>query len=167
MNKFFFFLLGGLVSIALPTQATVLFGSGLNSAIGGRTVPSLNLGIGTDSFEVLTSSVGVATKAYSHSAYSLGGYWTKKAGDFFFGQIISGFGIGAIYAHRTFKDMTAAEEKKEDFALGPALFSRWKMAGPFFVSVEAIVGVNVGSNIGDFLAMNYRDQVNLIIGFEM
>ncbi len=167
MNKIFFFLLGCLISFSRPTSASIQFGSGLNSAIGGRTVPSINLGVGTDSFEVLTSSVGVATKAYSHSAYSLGGYWTKKAGDLFFGQVVSGFGVGAIYAHRTFKDMTAAEEKKEDFALGPALFSRWKLAGPFFISVEGIVGINVGSHFGDFIAMNYRDQVNLIIGFEL
>lgn len=153
--------------LSAPSLASVQFGSGLSSATAGRVVPTLNVGLGTDSFEVLGSSTGVATAAYSHSAYSIGGYWTKKVGDLFFGQVVSGFGLGSIYEHRTFKDLTAVEEKAEDFAFGPALFSRWKIAGPLFISVEAILGVNVGSRVGDLIGMNYRDQVNLIIGFEL
>jgi hypothetical protein len=142
-------------------------GIGYNNATGGRIVPSLNLGLGTGTFEVLLSSTGVSTKAYSHSAYSLGGYWTRSLGDFLFGKIESGYGFGGIYAYRTFKDLNSAEEKRSDFAIGPAFFSRWFLASPGYISVEAILGLgNPGRDLGDMLGMNVRDQVNFAVGVQ-
>jgi hypothetical protein len=154
--------------ISLSVEAHLQVGSGFNSATGGRLVPSLNLGFGNDSFAVLGSSTGVATKAYSHSAYSLSGYWTKKAGDFLWGDLVAGFGAGAFYAQRTFKDTNTPEETKSDFALGPAFFSQWRLLSPMYISVEGICGFGgSGSASGQIFGLSYRDHVNFIFGVEL
>ena len=158
-----------LLTLSFSAKATIDIGTGFNSATGGRVVPSLNLGIGWDSFIVVGSSTGVATSVYSHSAYSLGGYWTKKAGDFIWGDITAGFGLGAFYEARTYKPSTSTtEETSNEASFGPAFFSQWKFLGPVFISVEAIAGIgNSGSATGQILGLNYRDHVNFILGVEL
>lgn len=164
------FFLSLLLSVftTFSASAHVKIGSGFNSATGGRLVPSLNIGAGSDSFVVLVSSTGVATTVYSHSAYSLGGYWTKKAGDFLWGDLIAGFGVGSFYEHRTFKDLNTAEEVKTDFALGPAFFSQWKFLSPLYISVEAVCGFgSFESATNEIMGLSYRDHVNFIFGVEL
>ncbi len=56
----------------------IYIGTGANSATGGRLVPSLNFGIGSDKMMFLASSTGVATESYFHSAYTLSAYWKKR-----------------------------------------------------------------------------------------
>jgi hypothetical protein len=153
--------------VALGAHASIYLGTGYNNATGGRVIPSLNIGAGGSTYDVLISSTGVSTKSYSHSAYSVGGYWTKNLGDFLTGKIKVGYGFGASYAHRTFQDLNQSEEKKTDLALGPAFFSRWYFIESVFISVEAILGLgDPGRDFGDMLAMNVRDQVNFSLGVE-
>lgn len=153
---------------SLHAQAVFLLGTGFNSSTAGRLVPSLNLGVGSSSFQVLASSTGVATKTYNHSAYTLGGYWTWNSGPFLLGDIYSGFGVGTLYASRLYQDIGAREQKKSDFAIGPAFFGRWLLADFFYISVEAIIGIGDPSlRLGDMLTLNFRDHVNFSIGFQL
>lgn len=168
MKSLLVFLITVLTLVARPAAAGFQIGTGFNSETGGRLIPSLNIGVNTGAFEVLFSSTGVSTTAYSHSSYSLGAYWTRKSGDFLFGSIVAGFGVGSLYAVRTFQDTGAEEEKKDDFALGPAFFGRWFLAGSAFLSVEAVYGLGDPSlHLGDILGMNARDHVNFSIGVEL
>jgi hypothetical protein len=154
------------LTFALEAHAVIEFGTGFNSATGGRVVPSLNLGVGSESFEVLFSSTGVSTAVYYSSSYTLGAYWTWDSGDFIFGKVSSGFGVGGIYGVHNFKDVGATEETKNDFAVGPAFFSRWHFCDPFYFSVEAIYGIGT-DHLGDMLALNARDHVNFIFGVRL
>lgn len=156
------------VFLAPPALAYVQIGTGFNSATGGRLVPSVNLGIGGDSFVLLSSSTGVATSVYNHAAYSLSGYWIKKAGNFFWGDVVAGFGIGSFYESRTYKDIGSAEETQTDFAAGPAFFSKWNFLSPVYLSVEAVCGLgDPRSTSGQILGLSYRDHVNFILGVQL
>lgn len=151
----------------MNAEAAIQLGTGFNSSTGGRLIPSLNLGFGGDSFQILFSSTGVATKAYSHSAYTLGVYRAWESGDLLLGRVVSGFGIGALYALRTYQDTGAPEEKKNDFAAGPAFFGRWVLVGILYSSVEAILGIgDPRYKLGDMLTLNFRDHVNFSVGLE-
>ncbi len=113
-------------------------------------------------------STGVSTTAYYHSAYRLSAYKTWKAGDYFIGNIEAGFGAGALYAIRSFKDSTTEEEKKSDYVIGPSFFARWMFAAPFFITVDSVYGIIGPSNrYGDIFALNARDNVNFTIGFSL
>lgn len=153
------------LQLAFEARADLLLGTGFNSATGGRLVPALNLGAGSNSFEVLFSSTGVSTQAYYHSAYKLGAYWTWKAGDFFIGSVEAGLGPGALYAERSFQDTGVSPETKNDYVLGPTFFVRWVIFDPVFLAVEGLYGLIGPSNrYGDIVALNARDSVSLIIG---
>jgi hypothetical protein len=153
---------------AFKAQAAVQVGTGFNSATSGRLVPALHLGVGSDSFETLFTSTGVSTTAYYHSAYKLSAYWTWKAGDFLVGHVEAGFGAGGLYAVRSFKDSTSAEETKSDYVLGPAFFARWVFWDPAFVAVDSLYGLFGPSNrYGDLLGLNARDNVSFIIGIRL
>lgn len=157
-----------LVLFPIIGHATYQLGSGYNSATGGRIVPSLNLGIGSDSFRVLFSSTGVATSAYYQSAYTLGGYWTRKAGEIASGSLITGFGVGVLYAERGFQNSSSVLEKKTDYVLGPAFFSQWNFLGPAFIAVEGIYGIiGPSSRYYDLATLNARDHVNFILGVSL
>ena len=150
------------------TLAACQLGTGFNSATGGRLVPSINLGVGSSSFEVIFSSTGVSTPAYYHSAYKVAGYWTWKAGDFLIGDIDAGFGAGALYAVRSFADTGAQFETKSDYVLGPAFFVRWSFLGPVFLAVDSLYGVVGPSNrFLDIVSLNARDNVNFMIGIRL
>jgi hypothetical protein len=149
-------------------EAGLQVGSGFNSATGGRIVPSVNLGVGSDSFRVLFSSTGVATSAYYQSSYTQGAYWTQKAGEIFGGAVVTGFGVGGLYAERGFLSSSSVLEKKGDYVLGPAFFSQWNFLGPVFIGVEGLYGLIGPSNrYYDIVSLNARDHVNFIIGVSL
>lgn len=140
-------------------------GSGINSATGGRKVPSLNFGAGSDSFMMLFSTTGVATAAYYQSTYTLGAYVSRKAGDIASRPVITGFGAAALYSERGFQDTGTELEKKNDYVIGPAFYSQWNFYGPFYVSVEGLYGIiGPSGRWYDLVSLNARDHVNFIVG---
>lgn len=162
INKLLYFIV---ILFFFDARAGLLIGSGFNSATGGRLVPSLNLGVGSDSFEVLFTSTGVSTPAYYHSAYKLGAYWTWKAGDFLVGNIDAGFGGGALYAIRSFADTGAQADTKTDYVLGPTFFARWNFWEPVFIGVDGLYGlIGPSGKNGDVLVLNARDNVSFVLG---
>ena len=149
-------------------EAGYQLGSGFNSATGGRIVPSINLGVGSESFRVLFSSTGVATSSYYQSSYTLGAYWTRNAGEILGGSIVTGFGAATLYSERGFQDSASTLEKKTDYVLGPAFFSQWNLLGPIFIAVEGIYGIIGPSNrYYDLATLNARDHVNFIFGVSL
>lgn len=159
-----YFLLLFFVSTAV--DATILLGSGFNSATGGRLVPALNAGYATDTLELQLSSTGVATTAYYHSSYRLSTYWTWNAGEFLFGTADSGFGVGALYAVRGYKDTQTST--KSDYVVGPAFFVRWTLWGPMYIAVDGLYGlIGPSDRNGDLIGLNARDNVNFVVGFKL
>ncbi|MFN7824250.1 MAG: hypothetical protein ACK5P6_02710 [Pseudobdellovibrionaceae bacterium] len=150
------------------TFASLQFGTGANSATGGRLVPSLNLGLGTDRIMFLASSTGVATESYYHSNYTLSMYWKRNAGEIGWGPVTTGFGVGSLYAKRGFQDSATTEIEKSDWVLGPAFYSQWNFLGGFYLSVEGIYGIiGPSSRNFDLAGLNARDHVNFILGFSL
>jgi hypothetical protein len=161
-------LAGLLILLSFKANASVLLGTGFNSATGGRLVPALNLGIGIESYEASLSSTGVATAAYYHSSYKLSLFRTWKAGEFLFGTAEAGFGLGGLYAVRSFKDTGTPADTKYDYVLGPAFFVRWVFVEPVFLAVEGLYGLIGPSNrYGDLFSLNARDNVTFIIGIRL
>lgn len=154
--------------ISTSASASLLFGSGFNSATGGRLVPAINAGYSGSTMEVQFSSTGVSTTAYYQSSYRLSTYWQLPAGDFLFGTTDAGFGAGVLYAVRGYKSTTTQSETKTDYVVGPAFQVRWMIAGPFYIAVDALYGLFGPSNRnGDLIALNARDNVNFVIGFKL
>ena len=163
MLRFLFLIF--LIFLSIPSIARIVLGTGFNSATAGRIVPSITLGVGKDSFEFLFSSTGVATKAYYHSAYRFSGYWIWSTKDTFFNQIDTGFGPGALYASRGYKELDGTSESKSDFVFGPSFFVRWMVTENIFVTVDALYGlIGPSDRFGDILGLNARDNVTFIAG---
>lgn len=149
----------------VEAQAVGFVGSGFNSATGGRLIPTLNLGLGTKSFEIQFSSTGVSTTAYYQSIYKFGGYWTYQAGKFIFGRVEAGFGPGLLFSVRGFADDGASEQTKTDYVIGPTFFVRWVMVGPLYISVDGLYGlIGPSSRAGDLVGLNARDNASFSIG---
>lgn len=147
--------------ISDPAQATIEMGLGYSSATTGHTSPALILGLGAGDWAMTGSSTGYQTTAYYHSSYTLNYYWTWGSGDFFWGKLESGFGIGTLYAIRGFTDQGSTEETKSDFNLGPAFRLKWIFLDPVFISLEALFGLR---DLTQHLALNAQDSINLSLG---
>lgn len=154
--------------ISAVANATIFLGTGFNSATSGRLVPALNAGYAGQTLELQLSSTGVATTAYYHSSYRMSLYKTWKAGDFLFGTTESGFGAGALYGVRGYKETETVTETKSDYVVGPTFFVRWMLWGPMYISVDGLYGIiGPSSRNGDLIGLNARDNVNFVIGFKL
>jgi hypothetical protein len=72
--------------------------------LSGRFVPALAIGISNSSWGIFASSTGVANQYYFQSNYQLSYYWIHNSGTMWGGVISPGFGVGAMYTVRSFKD---------------------------------------------------------------
>lgn len=156
------------LSLTLGTAlayANVDFGVGMTSAMGGRQVPSLSAAYRGAQWEFTGFATGVQNEFYFHSAYGLNGYRVWKSGLLLNGQVLSGFGLGAIYSTRGFMDTGATtEDTKADVALGPALEMLWFFAGPVYLRLEALYGLR---DLGAHLTLNAQDFVHLSLGLSL
>ena len=147
-----------LVLFAIPSLwAGIDLGLGFNSATSGRMIPALVGGAAFSDSRLSGSMTGVKSGYYYHSSYNLNYYKTWKAGDLFFGEMESGFGIGGLYAIRSFQDdgsLTAST--KSDFVLGPAFEMQWLFTRVTYVSLEMLWGIRELTN---HLALNAQDVV--------
>lgn len=84
------------------------------------------------------------------------------------GTVEAGFGVGTLYAVRSFKESDTETETKSDYVVGPAFFVRWVFLGPAFIGVDSLYGLVGPSNrYGDIIGLNARDNVNFVIGFRL
>ena len=125
-------------------------------------VPGVELGAGTENWRGSVSAVGVQNAYYYHSSYTGSFYRTWKSGSLFWAEVESGVGGGFMYAERGFQDEgSTTEEKKSDFALGPAFFVQWQFAGPVYLKLDMLWGLR---GISPLIGLNGQDVVFLSLG---
>lgn len=129
-------------------SADVEIGLGMSSTIG-RFVPALSASYVAEPWAISGSSVGVQTPVYYESAYTLAGYKTWKAGDFWWGPVTAGFGGGLAYSQRGYRTSASGDPSHlTDFNLGPAFRVQWNFLGgslPIFFNFDAIYGLGLAS----------------------
>jgi hypothetical protein len=108
--------------ILLNASAAIDVGTSLNSAMQGRVVPSLYIGLDEGTRHISFHSTGVATELYYHNVYTLSYYIQDNFGEFLFTNLVAGAGIGVMYAKLGYReDKGAQEESADDFVFGPGL----------------------------------------------
>jgi hypothetical protein len=132
---FFILILFSQKSIAAITHS-IQVGIGLNSALSARYIPGLTAGIDFGDWSLSGTSTGVQTTAYYQALYSLGVYKTWNIGNFFWGDLIGGFGAGFGY-----NEIGYLTEKKSEIFFGPAFKITWEVASPIVFAFEAIYGL--------------------------
>jgi hypothetical protein len=127
-------------------------GVGYASATDGRPIPGLNAGFLLGQKYLITGSAsGVSTKAYYSSAYTFNVIYSNNFGKTFFGEIHAGLGIGGMYGKKAIlvetKDSHGAdkEEVNEDGAFGPSFRVAVFPAKNFYIALEYMMGLGVGS----------------------
>lgn len=150
-----------LLGFSLPASASFHLGTGMSSAMSGRPVPGLDLGVGGESWRATFSAIGTNSNIYYHTSYTASLFSSWKLGSLFWGEIESGLGGGIMGASRGFLDTgSATEEKKNDIAIGPAFFVQWYFAGPAYLKIDMIWGIRGMAIIG----LNGQDVIFASLG---
>jgi hypothetical protein len=134
------------------------------SATSGRQIPALAGGISTANWALTGTSTGVRSYYYYHNTYSLSYFRVWQSGELWWGKVKSGFGVGAFYYEREFRDEGTAPKKDQDFGLGPAFQVRWFPLGPVYFNMEVIFGLR---DIFANLLMNGQNLVTFSLGVEI
>lgn len=143
--------------ISLSSHAEIMLGSGMSSVTKGRTVPNLYTGYDAGAYVVSAYGVGVKTEVYYHSAYRISYYEQATFG----GNKRIGFGLGAHYSVRGFKNGKVAEEEKEtDFSIGPGFRFAYEFGDIFFATLETMYGINGLM----FAALSFQNVNSLNLG---
>ena len=151
---------------ALPidsSRAAITIGTQTSAITDGRALPGLHLGVDISEYRVRVMSTGVSSQLYYQSAWSLEALSTWSAGQFLWGPVTAGFGGGLLYEKRGFRlTPNSALDESDDFVIGPAFQVAWKIAGPIYITVDAIFGLQ-GLN---FFALNFQHVTSLGLGLE-
>ncbi len=140
-------------------------GIGMNSVYTARRVPGIHLGISGKSFGVFGSTSGVRSSSYFHNSYVLNFMKMWSPGDFWWGKLTAGFGVGIFYATVGYKPANyAVAETYRDWTAGPALRLNWLILKPVFVAVDAMYGIR---NPLSFIAMYSQDIASLSFGIQL
>lgn len=136
-----FFVLFFLLSFSLTTvRADIILATGVSSITGGRVNPLLNTGYDSPNFSISFSSLGIKNQVYYHSGYTLITSFQSDLGDYLWGGLRGGFGLGLHYAKRGLDDGNGLEEKS-DFAVGPSIRITWTLLPNTFIGLESIYGL--------------------------
>lgn len=161
-NLFFFFVLLS----PLYSTAKVNIGAGTSSFTSGRAVPSLNLGIETDSkWSAEFQSEGVQTTVYSQNAWTLAGYKVVHENKSEFLGASIGAGLGATYIVRAYRTSpTATTDKLTESVVGPYLSARFN-AGVFFIGFNTLLGLT--SEVQQHILLNFQEVSHITIGVSL
>lgn len=164
MTKFFWFF--ALLLLPLCSEARLNIGAGTSSFTYGRSVPSLNLAIETDSgWNLEYQGEGVQTTIYSQNAWTLGGYKTVHSirGGLLGSSI--GAGLGTSYILRTYRTSTTAPTDTEsDYVIGPYLSVKFNI-GMFFIGFNTLLGLT--KEIQQHILLNYQEVSHITIGVSL
>ena len=147
---------------AVQAHADVDLGVGMTSVIG-RYVPAASGAYVSDTWMMSGSTTGVRSSVYYVSAYTLAGYYSWKAGDFWWGPLYAGFGGGVGYSQRGYRNGTSASLSNDtDLNIGPAFRLTWMILGSCYVNFDAIWGVGIPS-----IELAGQDNVIFSIGWRL
>ncbi len=150
------------LNIASASYASVELGVGLSSATSGRYIPALAGAIGGTDWILTGTSTGARNGYYYYSNYSMAWMKTWQAGEFGWGDLKAGLGVGAFYSLRSFKDEGATRaEEDSDFGAGPAFRVQWGFLSPVYCNLEVIWGLR---DIYKHLTLNGQDLVTFSVG---
>ena len=86
-------------------------------------------------------------------------------GELLGGPMNFGVGPGLMYAQRGFQDIgSESEDKKHDFAFGPAFRLNYHVLSFMYVNIDAIYGLR---SIFRHLTLNFQDVVVVSVGFRI
>ncbi len=155
--KYFFILFTLLFS--LKAQAGLVLGSGVTSITGGRVSPIIHGGLDTPTFATTITAVGVKNSIYYHSGYVASFHLQKEAGQFWWGKLRGGLGLGLHIAKRGYDDGGGMEEKS-DAAFGPSIRVSWEILPFVVLGLEAMYGLR-NENV---LLLNTQNIQTLFLG---
>lgn len=150
----------------LPTLsfAGVGVGAGYNAATTGRPVPAIYLRADLGNYALTVMGTGVQTTLYYHTAWQSNFFYTWQAGEFLSASVLSGFGLGAYYAKRGYREtVNSTIMTSEDFAAGPAIMVKSTWAGFFFVSIEGMFGLRPSTA---HILLSSQDLASVAAGVE-
>lgn len=149
-----------------PSFGAIVVGAGTSSATSGRIRPGLYGAFETDSISISAFTTGTNNYYSYHSSY-YGGFFLNTVKDgFWWGDIIGGFGLGMLYSERGFQDGDADDlTVTSDFVMGPSFRMSWNFAGPVFLGLEALFGIDPTSQgIFNHITLNFQDFVIMNAG---
>jgi len=152
---------------AFSSQSWAMFelGAGLSSATSGRHLPALTGALTGSNWALTGSSTGARSGYYYYANYSAAWMRTWSADSFLWSTLEAGFGAGAFYSLRSFKDEGAtSEDKNSDFGLGPAFRVQWNVLSPVYINLEVIWGLR---DLMRHLTLNGQDLVTFSVGVEI
>jgi hypothetical protein len=147
----------------IKAYCLISLGSGFTSTTGGRLSPMIYGGYDSPTFALVGSSVGVKTSAYYLSSYSMSALLLNDIGDFWWGKVNAGAGIGLLYSIRSMKDSTYSNTTY-DFNYGPCLRVTWEFIPNMYVGVDALFGV---PSLSQLIQFSTKQSTSLIFGFKI
>lgn len=142
-------------------RSDVLIGTGVSNVTQGRVSPMLYGGIDQPKWAVLASALGVNHPLYYQSTYQIGAYLQSEFGEFIWGEIRAGAGLGILYSSRGYReDVDLAVQERDDIVFGPVMRVRWDVAPMSFIGVESLYGVRSVNT----LALSFQHVTNLVLG---
>ena len=155
-----------LIAFLMPSisMASLEIGTGYSSSHSGRMVPTLAVGLSSQSFVLSGYAAGVSNKYYYHNAYGLHAMSLGKVGRLLGGDVVAGGGLGLMYAKRAFKDLDSSEAGKDDFAIGPAFRVNWTIFNFMYINIDATYGIR---NFGSHLFLNFQDVISTSLGIRL
>jgi hypothetical protein len=151
-----------IIALLLPVygHAGLELGTGYSSSHSGRKIPTLALALNSSSFVISGYATGVKNDYYYHSAYGLHAFSMSSSGTF-----STGFGLGAMYSKRGFKDTgDSSEETANDYVLGPAFRVNWTFLKHGYINVDATYGLR---DLFSHLTLNFQDVISTSIGVRL
>ncbi len=161
MRKLLYVLIAFGFSLSHADDSMVQLGVGMTSFTSGRQVPSLQIGYETKTLGISFSSTGYRTRYDYLSGYIGSLYQIFNIGEFWGIKAKGGFGGGAYYTQRGYRE-TLVDETKEvtDAGIGPAFSIGIYPYDFMFVKVESLYAL--GSTYNLFLV--FQDAAQLTIG---
>ena len=141
-------------------------GTGFSSVTSGRYVPTLALGVQSESWGLLYRSLGARTPVYSQNAWAAGGHFVLMDEKFGWASASMGVGAGAVYIVRSFRGSPSADSVYNyDPVLGPLFVFRVKV-GPVFVSWDIVLGLSSDSFFQNAV-LNFQDVSHVSLGLSL
>ncbi len=156
-------LLGLLIFLSLPTQASIYMGAGVGGATAGRNNLAIVIGLNSEDTHVSAFISGLQNSYYYQSDYFLS--YNKKivSSEFLWGSLLGHFGGGIFYSVRGLRTTTSGSTTEEvsDVILGPSLNIRWNLFGATYFAIDAIYGLR---NPLMHLVLSFQDVEVLSLG---
>lgn len=138
----------------------------MSSTTGGRKIPLLYIGTESKNYGISFSSIGYKNTLSYISAWNLNVYSLYHPEKLWWGDLQAGFGLGFFYYEEGFKnDLKDQGAVKTNYTAGPSLRVLWSIAGPIYLGLEAVYGIQP-QFLANHLLLSTQDTVQFLLGVE-